>query len=852
MKRAVEFIHNQKPFHLFAFAIVLAGIAGTLALIQNQQDVRSNAMTLGVTTPGVYFVDSTQNTISETNSSQVNVLLNSPWSSVPNAAYNGFELVQKAYAQASAPVSVTYRVSGSANDAIQDGSTLDTTAKTTWLGNGQGTSHLGLRFQNITIPKNSTVQTANLQVYSTQGQWITISMNIGAHATGNSSAFSTSSLPSQRGLTTARVTHSSNTRWNSNTWYSVQNVGPVVQEIVNRSDWQSGNSMSLILRGTANQYGRKYFRSADATGSLAPRLVVTYISGQSTPPTPTVSIPTVTPGPTNTPIPTATPTSIPTNTPIPTATPLPVATQVILAEDALFTQNVVVVPFSGDSNVASYTFASAAPGLKTIYAKFISSLGEERVFSSSITLVLPTPTNGTGITPVPTDHTSSGTNSMAMGRWNPNTNYDTCTNPADTARIKEIHDSYKVKGPDGKWYPTWHPPVDPATGCKFGHEHGRDPKGSDLFAFAQDTYGFDENNNAVLDPSERGVSGIPMGYVNGKLDEYNTSQGISSSHGMRHEDHVGHKFEWENNVERDWSTNIGGGSGGQRTPSGITCDLMMKIHQGTHSKDAFTNNLHELFQFAECSDGLRMANAIMVAFAKPGEFNAGRVNGTNVTIVVGTATPPNSPTGKGSRAIPDMTSVVEHILKPQGQWSLFSNGIYEDWISGNYLRTPNGAQIAYFDPHFAVFTPSRFYWPGDDPNTYGITRTAQDKADNVGRSIDSCYMSEKNGTEIARGGECTWMGNLQPRIAYDDPRSVFNGIKREMYFNNFSVEYSVGSSRVWYADPFGNKATTTPFTGSTKHYLKPKTSTQAYPYPFESDALGGNRYYGGNGVHAPN
>ncbi|MCL4295980.1 MAG: hypothetical protein KJ077_09645 [Anaerolineae bacterium] len=40
-----------------------------------------------------------------------------------------------------------------------------------------------------------------------------------------------------------------------------------------------------------------------------------------------------------------------------------------------------------------------------------------------------------------------------------------------------VHDQYKVAGPDGKMYPTWHPQVDPS-GCYFTHEHGDDPRTS--------------------------------------------------------------------------------------------------------------------------------------------------------------------------------------------------------------------------------------------------------------------------------------------------------------------------------------------------------------------------------------
>jgi predicted small secreted protein len=58
---------------------------------------------------------------------------------------------------------------------------------------------------------------------------------------------------------------------------------------------------------------------------------------------------------------------------------------------------------------------------------------------------------------------------VQFGIWTPGTG-DTCT--------REIHDRYSVVAPDGKRYNTWHPPVDPGTGCTFGHEHGRDPRSS--------------------------------------------------------------------------------------------------------------------------------------------------------------------------------------------------------------------------------------------------------------------------------------------------------------------------------------------------------------------------------------
>lgn len=41
-----------------------------------------------------------------------------------------------------------------------------------------------------------------------------------------------------------------------------------------------------------------------------------------------------------------------------------------------------------------------------------------------------------------------------------------------------VHDRLTTAGPDGRLYPTWHPPVDTQYGCWFGHEHGDDPRSS--------------------------------------------------------------------------------------------------------------------------------------------------------------------------------------------------------------------------------------------------------------------------------------------------------------------------------------------------------------------------------------
>ncbi len=392
---------------------------------------------------------------------------------------------------------------------------------------------------------------------------------------------------------------------------------------------------------------------------------------------------------------------------------------------------------------------------------------------------------GTGVPNAP------GGPGAAYGIWTPSP-WDNCS--------KAMHDRYAVVGPDGKLYPTWHPPVDPASGCRFGHEHGRDPRGSTLYST---------------------TGAIPFGLANEALDTWDPS-------GMRHEDHVGHKIEWENGVQLQRSEN------GQRVAIGVTCDFLTKIHQGTYSRDAFTNNLHELAYHVRCSDGTELHATIMVAFGTPGEFVRSCDKAT--TVAVGPATPANSPAGNGVRFIPDRACIEQYILVPPGQFSQFGQGLYEDWVSGNYLRRPDRSQLAYFDPHFAVFSPSR-YFEGT-------------RSDLTGRSMDACYEVEPNGDRAA-GGNCdaSTSNGANLDVSWDDPRSTLNGLVREVYFNQTVINNAAGA-QVWYSDPFGGNASTTPFPGSIRQRVAALDNTRAFP--LESQAFGSTRNYGGNGVHAPN
>ena len=182
------------------------------------------------------------------------------------------------YAARSGPATATFQIADATDDVNEDGTTFTAGGAGIWLGTGASTSTsvTGLRFRGVSLPRNATIVSARLEVYSRQQQWLTLAFAVRGESSGNSAAFSTSSRPSARVATTQVVNHSSNVQWLPNTWYPLDNITAVVQEIVNRADWQSGNSLSLVLRGSGGAYARKFVRSYEDGSTQAVRLVVTY------------------------------------------------------------------------------------------------------------------------------------------------------------------------------------------------------------------------------------------------------------------------------------------------------------------------------------------------------------------------------------------------------------------------------------------------------------------------------------------------------------------------------------------------------------------------------------------------
>jgi hypothetical protein len=397
--------------------------------------------------------------------------------------------------------------------------------------------------------------------------------------------------------------------------------------------------------------------------------------------------------------------------------------------------------------------------------------------------------------------------------WTP-TAFDTC--PAS------LHRQFSVIGPDGKLYPTWHPPtvVDPATGqtCTFGHEHGDDPATSDIYTWVTDH----------LDASLDRGRGIPFGYVSEALDAWSAATGSVT----RHEDNVGHKIIVANDVRQVAASP----RGYVRDASGaiVTCDVLVKVHQGSHSGDALVNNAHELLYAARCTDGTEVISSTMTRFGDANEFHRS-CDGALVETAGS-----NLPDGDGGqRLIPDQDCIDRDVLVPAGRTSSIW-ALYEVWRSANALTTADGAELASFDPWFGVRNPARAH-------AGGVNNLICDLVDVPG-SVDEAdggttrgYPFDEVTAHEAETGQ---------QVAKADPASPFDGAQRDFYLHTTRVT-NAGGPTTWWTDPYGGGAVTTPGPGRVRQHVS-ATSNAHWPdlerrsFDLEAD------FGAGNGVHAPN
>ena len=332
-----------------------------------------------------------------------------------------------------------------------------------------------------------------------------------------------------------------------------------------------------------------------------------------------------------------------------------------------------------------------------------------------------------------------------------------------------------------------------------GHEHGDNPFESPLFEYS---------------------GGWPaFGSLMEMFNEYEADE----EH--RHEDHFGHKV-----TVATYRATIGNppNSGAAVYDAGFYCHFLSKIHQGTYSNDALTNQLHEYFINVRCDDnpvGLenriltdmsvedRFANPdyiktafsfkSMLPFGAPDQIEErcaqtlleyddinslldppmlmhSRTPNINVDDIDGS----NALNDRSIGCIKDGAHTYDYGLPD-------TNTTLDLWTQPRKIKAPDGSGSGagvMFQVYYAVKDALRLY----DRNTEQIRYT-----------VDIC-----KDLQNANGGFYRFCDGVTPNMNWYDPDSPFKGAFRAVHFKRFAIDDNSSSRpEAFCTNSFGRETT---------------------------------------------
>ena len=170
------------------------------------------------------------------------------------------------------------RVSASSDDAeerVNSGRVSLTSADLDMVFDTSGSQQdhiVGIRFTGVNVPPGATIQNAYIQFQTDEPDLVATSLTVRGEDVDDALPFSiaTSDISS-------RATTSSAVSWSPAAWNTVGEAGPdqqtpniasILQEIVNRSGWSSGNALAITITGTGERVAEAFDGNAAGAALL--------------------------------------------------------------------------------------------------------------------------------------------------------------------------------------------------------------------------------------------------------------------------------------------------------------------------------------------------------------------------------------------------------------------------------------------------------------------------------------------------------------------------------------------------------------------------------------------------------
>ncbi|MDY6990237.1 MAG: DNRLRE domain-containing protein, partial [Thermodesulfobacteriota bacterium] len=172
---------------------------------------------------------------------------------------------------------VQVRVNQSSDDAEEESSgAVDLTSSDLELINDGGDQVVGMRFQELEVPQGVTIESAYIEFETDETSSDSTSLTFYGQAADDPPTFASSPFNISDSVTRPKT--STSVGWSPGAWntesqkHQTEDLSMIVQEIVDRDGWSSGNAMVFIVEGS----GKRVAESWDGESANAPLLVIEY------------------------------------------------------------------------------------------------------------------------------------------------------------------------------------------------------------------------------------------------------------------------------------------------------------------------------------------------------------------------------------------------------------------------------------------------------------------------------------------------------------------------------------------------------------------------------------------------
>jgi chitodextrinase len=208
-----------------------------------------------------------------------------------DAELSSFDEMSVTATGAGGAASLDVRVSAASDDAEESATgSVSLSSSDLELAFDGSNQAVGIRFTGISIPRGTAIRDAYVQFTVDEVTTGAVALSIAAVAADNTPTFTSST-----GNVSSRPRTASSVAWSPPDWPTIgaaveaqrtPGLAAIVQEIVNRPGWASGNSLALVVTGT----GRRTAEAFDGSSPQAPLLHIEYGGTTSANTAPSVSI----------------------------------------------------------------------------------------------------------------------------------------------------------------------------------------------------------------------------------------------------------------------------------------------------------------------------------------------------------------------------------------------------------------------------------------------------------------------------------------------------------------------------------------------------------------------------------